>query len=122
MKTLSEYDQDLIEIMINNKFSDSVLDFWNKHGEKVLSKLQTLKIYLHRLVGVRNKILKTLKSIDEYMHEGGMATCYSKSDYIEIVTLYEKLHNLGYLNCHKLWGFEKKPANSDLYEDAELTE
>ena len=121
-KSLTVYDQQLLDVMLEANLSDSVLNFWKEWGEKWLSKLQTLKIYLHRLIAIRNIILTTLKSIDEYMHEGGMATWYSKNDYVEIVTLFEKLSQLGYLSHHKLWGFQKRRQNTDSYEDDELTE
>mmetsp|Transcript_1215 Transcript_1215/g.1099 ORF Transcript_1215/g.1099 Transcript_1215/m.1099 type:complete len:154 (+) Transcript_1215:365-826(+) len=74
LKTVEDYDEDLIDFMMNEDLSKNLVEFWMKAGEGYMSKMQNLKIHIHRLVKIRNKILSTLKSLEEHSKEGGITT------------------------------------------------
>lgn len=84
--------------------------------------MQTLKIHLHRLIKLRNKILNTLKSLDEFIRERGITTCYSKDDFLSLAASLKKLVHDGYIHPHKLWNFKENKKEGDVYEDDELSQ
>ena len=84
--------------------------------------MQSLKIHLHRLIKLRNKILNTLKSLDEFIREKGITTCYSKDDFLSLASSLKKLVRDGYIHPHKLWDFRAGNKEGEGYEDDELTE
>mmetsp|Transcript_7049 Transcript_7049/g.7915 ORF Transcript_7049/g.7915 Transcript_7049/m.7915 type:complete len:149 (+) Transcript_7049:425-871(+) len=124
MKSVEDYEPNLIEIMINSNFSRNAIDFWMKSGEAYISKMQTLKIHLHRLIKLRNKILTTLKSLDDFIRDRGITTCYSKDDFLCLASCLKKLVHDGYIHPHKLWDFKEKSKDQEVddYDDDELSQ
>lgn len=83
--------------------------------------MQNLKIYIHQLIRIRNRIFNTLKACDEMSKEGGMNIWYSKNDYSILLKEFTKLNMIGLTKPHNLWEIAKKETKEDKYVDDVLS-
>lgn len=104
------------------KFSNTILDKWEKCGRDYKEDIEKFKRLIRKLVRTRNKILTHLKSNHDFLYSSKLYEHFMKQDHVTISEMANWFKDTPYVNPHELFDIPKKTTKEDEYQGDELTE
>ena len=83
---------------------------------------KNLKILIHKLLSVRNKILNILNKTKELKYGNDLIQNEKKNDFLSKLTLANRFRNTKFTNPFFLWKIKKKDKSAVGYEGSEMTD
>mmetsp|Transcript_11360 Transcript_11360/g.10026 ORF Transcript_11360/g.10026 Transcript_11360/m.10026 type:complete len:102 (+) Transcript_11360:640-945(+) len=96
-----------------------------KNGKNWLKHVREIRKWVRKLVYVRNKLLQSLKSLQDFgTDENGVRRIFplQKEDRMNLLDNLKKIKEKGYINNFSVWRINRRREDKEYGSDIELTE